>query len=50
MIYDSVFIEGSLTKIYSLNTVIVGGGIAGLNAAIHLFDRGQTDIAILIDS
>lgn len=49
MIFDSVFIEGSLTKIYSLNTIIVGGGIAGLNAAVNLYDRGQTDIAILID-
>lgn len=50
MIYDSVFIEGSMTKIYSLNTIIVGGGIAGLNAAITLYDQGQTDIAILIDN
>lgn len=50
MIYDSVFIEGSMTKIYSLNTVIVGAGIAGLNAAIQLYDHGQKDIAILIDS
>lgn len=50
MNYDSVFIEGALTKIYSLNTLIVGGGIAGLNAALRLYDQGQTDIAILIDS
>ena len=50
MIHDSVFIEGSMTKIYSLNTVIVGAGIAGLNAAIQLYDHGQKDIAILIDS
>ena len=50
MIYDSVFIEGSMTKIYSLNTIIVGAGIAGLNAAINLYDHGQTDIAILLDT
>lgn len=50
MTYDSVFLEGAMTKIYSLNTVIVGAGIAGLNAAINLYDHGQTDIAILIDS
>ena len=50
MTYDSIFLEGAMTKIYSLNTVIVGAGIAGLNAAIHLYDHGQTDIAILLDS
>lgn len=50
MIYDSVFIEGSMTKIYSLNTVIIGAGIAGLNAAVNLYDHGQTDIAILVDT
>lgn len=50
MICDSVFMEGTMTKVYSLNTIIVGGGIAGLNAALNLYERGQTDIAILIDS
>ncbi len=50
MIYDSVFLEGAMTKIYSLNTVVVGAGIAGLNAAINLYDHGQTDIAILLDT
>jgi len=50
MILDSVFIEGSMMKIASLHTVIVGGGMAGLSAAISLFDRGVRDIAILIDS
>ena len=50
MILDSVFIEGSMTKIASLHTVIVGGGMAGLSAAISLFDRGVRDIAILVDS
>lgn len=50
MIYDSVFLEGAMIKIYSLNTVIVGAGIAGLNAAINLYDHGQTDIAILMDT
>lgn len=49
MVCDSVFIEGAMTKVYSLNTVIVGGGIAGLNAALELYEQGQTDIAILID-
>ncbi|MCI8632677.1 MAG: FAD-binding protein [Lachnospiraceae bacterium] len=50
MICDSVFMEGAMTKVYSLNTIIVGGGIAGLNAALNLYEHGQTDIAILIDS
>ncbi len=33
--------------IYSLNTVVVGSGAAGLNAADTLYTLGQTDIAIL---
>lgn len=50
MIHDSVFIEGSMTKIISLSALVVGGGMAGLSSAINLYDRGIHDIAILTDS
>ena len=50
MIHDSVFLEGSMTKITSVQTVIVGGGLAGFKAAIALYDRGMTDVAVLTDS
>ncbi len=35
--------------IKSFNTVIVGSGAAGLNAALHLFENGQKNIAVLTD-
>lgn len=35
--------------IKNFNTVIVGTGAAGLNAALHLYENGQKDIAILTD-
>ncbi|MGD9344426.1 MAG: FAD-binding protein [Candidatus Aminicenantes bacterium] len=35
--------------VYSLNTFIIGSGAAALNAAVHLWDRGQTNIAIATD-
>ncbi len=50
MILDSVFIEGSMMKITTLHTVIIGGGIAGMSCAVSLFDHGVRDIAILVDS
>ena len=36
-------------KVVSLNTVIVGTGAAGYNAADRLFDFGQRDIAVVTD-
>lgn len=41
--------EGVKFPVYSLNTLIIGSGTAGLNAAIHLWDRGQKNIAIVTD-
>lgn len=35
--------------LYSLNTLIIGSGAASLNAAVNLFEKGQTDIAIVTD-
>ena len=34
---------------YSLNTVVVGTGAAGYNAADRLFGYGQTDVAIVTE-
>ena len=36
-------------KIVSLNTVVIGSGAAGLNAAVRLHEFGQTDVAIVTD-
>jgi succinate dehydrogenase/fumarate reductase flavoprotein subunit len=35
--------------IISLNTLVIGSGAAGLNAAVRLHAYGQTDIAIITD-
>jgi len=50
MITDSVFLDGSMIKVCSLRTVIVGAGPAGLAAALYLYDHGQKDICIVSDS
>ena len=49
MIRDSIEINGIKYDIYSLNTLIVGSGAAGLNAADSLYNMGQKDIAILTE-
>jgi len=46
---DKVNIYGLKIKLYSLNTIIVGSGAAGLNAADHLHALGQHDIAIVTE-
>ena len=35
--------------VYSLNTLVVGSGAAGLNAAVRLHGFGQTDVAVVTD-
>lgn len=35
--------------VYSLNTLVVGSGAAGLNAAVRLHEYGQTDVAVVTD-
>ena len=42
-------INGTNVDVYSLNTVVVGTGCAGLNAADSLYDLGQHDIAIVTE-
>ena len=40
-------VAGVQLPVYSLNTVVVGTGAAGFNAADCLWDNGQKDIAIV---
>lgn len=46
---NSVEIGGLALEVFSFNTVIVGSGAAGLNAADSLHRLGQTDIALLTE-
>jgi len=47
--HQSVEINGIAIDVYSLNTVIVGTGCAGFNAADSLYSLGQKDIAIVTE-
>ncbi len=49
MKHDILSIKGCKTDVYSLNTVVVGTGAAGFNAADRLWNYGQTDIAIVTE-
>jgi succinate dehydrogenase/fumarate reductase flavoprotein subunit len=42
-----VRIGGRAFPVRSLNTVVIGSGAAGLNAAVRLHRHGQTDVAVL---
>jgi succinate dehydrogenase/fumarate reductase flavoprotein subunit len=42
-------VGGRHFRVHSLNTLIIGSGAAGLNAAVRLHEHGQTDIAIVTD-
>lgn len=44
-----VKIKGLEIPVYSLNTVVLGSGAAGLNCAVHLVLNGQKDIAIVTE-
>jgi succinate dehydrogenase/fumarate reductase flavoprotein subunit len=44
---ETVSIEGISMPLHSFNTIIVGSGIAALNAAINLHELGQKNIAIV---
>lgn len=46
---DTVRLHGIEMEVYSLNTVIVGTGAAGYNAADSLFALGQRDIAMVTE-
>ena len=49
MLHSIARINDTNINIYSLNTVIVGSGAAGLNAADRLYSLGQRDIAIVTE-
>lgn len=49
MEYTQVQIDGINIDVYSLNTVVVGSGAAGLNAADRLYSFGQRDIAVVTE-
>ncbi len=49
MVREVVTINGLDMDVYSLNTVVVGSGAAGLNAADSLALHGQQDIAIVTE-
>ncbi len=44
-----VRIGGRDLPVHSLNTLVVGSGAAGLNAAVRLHELGQTDVAVLTE-
>jgi len=45
----TVQIDGRTIPVYSLNTLVIGSGAAGLNAALQLRRRGVEDVAILTE-
>ena len=49
MKHDFITVEGVKIPVISLNTVVVGTGCAGYNAADSLYGLGQTDIAIVTE-
>ena len=49
MTESTLTLAGRQIKVYSLNTVVVGTGAAGYNAADRLWGFGQRDIAIVTE-
>ncbi len=42
-------VGGADGPVHSLNTIVVGSGAAGLNAAVRLHEYGQADVAVVTD-
>jgi len=42
-------VGGADCPVHSLNTIVVGSGAAGLNAAVRLHEYGQADVAVVTD-
>ena len=42
-------IGGEVFPVYSLNTLVIGSGAAGLSAAVRLHEEGQPDVAVVTD-
>jgi len=47
--HDQVVVSGMTLDVWSCNTVVVGSGAAGFNAADCLYNLGQPDVAILTE-
>jgi len=46
---NAIQINGIIIDVYSVNTIVVGTGCAGFNAADSLYDLGQHNIAIVTE-
>jgi succinate dehydrogenase/fumarate reductase flavoprotein subunit len=46
---EKITVKGLEIDVYSLNTIVVGSGAAGFNAADSLYSLGQKDIAMLTE-
>ena len=46
---DKVVVKGLEIDVYSFNTMVVGSGAAGFNAADSLYSMGQKDVAIITE-
>jgi succinate dehydrogenase/fumarate reductase flavoprotein subunit len=42
-------VGGASYPVLSLNTIVIGSGAAGLNAAVRLHEHGQADVAVVTD-
>lgn len=47
---ETVEINGYPVEVYSYNTIVLGTGAAGFNAADRLYQYGQTDMAIITEN
>lgn len=46
---DQISVAGMTLAVWSCNTVVVGSGAAGFNAADCLYNQGQRDVAVLTE-
>jgi len=46
---DTLSLDGLALPVHSVNTLVVGSGAAGLNAALQVVERGQPDVLILTE-
>lgn len=50
MIEDTMTVDGVPMQVHSVNTLVIGSGAAGLNAAVALHDHGQENVAVITES
>ena len=46
---ETICIDGNSYPLHRIQTIIIGSGAAGLNAAVSLYKEGQQDIAIVTE-